>query len=159
MVVTLLNSLLEADDVETDVLTESSLCHVYIINYIPLIRQFWGPCCKSIYVPCAKCVGHKSMGEKMRIYNRGAEKTRLISCLLYGVLLWGTANKCRTSDKTVIWQALKNESFYRLTKTKAHYKGFESEIKIQMHHVEKVYSVKTKSTLTLAKTCCSFMWH
>ena len=46
---------------------------------------------------------------------------------------------------------------YRLTKTKAHHKGFESEIKIQMHHVEKVYSVETKSTVRLTKTSTSFM--
>ena len=47
--------------------------------------------------------------------------------------------------------------FYRLTKTKAHYKGFESEIKIQMHHVEKVYSFKAKSSVSLTKTCSSRM--
>lgn len=49
--------------------------------------------------------------------------------------------------------------FYRLTKTKAPYKGFDIEIKIQMHHFEKVYSVKTKNTVSLAKTCSSLMWH
>ena len=43
----------------------------------------------------------------------------------------------------------KKESFYWRTKTIAHNKGFPRKWK-QIRHVEKVYSVKTKSTVTFS---------
>ena len=55
----------------------------------------------------------------------------------------GNRNKCGTNDLTVIWQVSEmavllahgdNSTLQRLS--------IESNIKMQMHHVEKVYSVK-----------------
>ena len=61
--------------------------------------------------------------------------------------VWGTGNKWRprTHDLT----GVKKESFYLPTKTIAHNKGFPRK-KIQIRHVEKVYSVKTKSTVSIS---------
>ena len=44
---------------------------------------------------------------------------------------------------------VKKESFYWLTKTAAHNKGFPRKGK-QIHHVEKVYLVKTKSAVSFS---------
>ena len=57
-------------------------------------------------------------------------------------MVWGTGNKCRTREK-------KKERFYWLTKTIAHDKGFPRNSK-QIRHVEKVYSVKTKSSVSFS---------
>lgn len=49
----------------------------------------------------------------MRIHYRRTEKNA--ANILFTILwrpLWGTANMCRTSDKTVIWQALKKWKFF-----------------------------------------------
>ena len=40
--------------------------------------------------------------------------------LLLWLPVWGTGKKCRTSNLTVIWQVLENESFNWLTETIAH---------------------------------------
>ena len=67
------------------------------------------------------------------------------------IYIWTpTGNKCRTSDLTVQWQASANdhESCNWFIEKIAHYKGCESEIKMQIRHVENVYSVKNRSTMS-----------
>ena len=64
--------------------------------------------------------------------------------------------KDKRFDSAVIWKALEKESFYGLTKTIAHFKDFESEIKLLIPHVLNDYSVKTESAESLSSP--KYLW-
>ena len=90
-----------------------------VYMYLLLALVFLGPYCKSV----------------IYITDRKKEANKM---LITWLLVWGTGNKCRTSDLTVIWQASQNETLF-----------IESKIKMLMRHVEKVYLVKTKSDVSI----------
>ena len=87
---------------------------------------------------------------------KGTKKNEANKMFIIWLPVWESRKKCRTSDLTVIWQTSENESFNWLTETIAHYRrlSIESRIKMQMRHVEKVYSVKTKSTVNNPLSWC-----
>ena len=60
-----------------------------------------------------KCMGHKSIEKKEDPkFTIWIEKTRLIKCLLHGLLFGGTKNKCRIHD----FVGVNKGSFYWLMK-------------------------------------------
>ena len=82
----------------------------------------------------------KKRGSVIYSVDRKNEANKMF--IIWLLRVWGTGNKCRTSDLSHL-TGVKKEIFYSLTKTIAHNKGFPRKGK-QIRHVEKVYLVKTK---------------
>ena len=73
--------------------------------YIPLISRVFGPYCKlrteffpSIYGPRGSRLGHKSIV----IYSTDRKNEANKMFIIWLLPVWGTGNKCRTHDLTVV---------------------------------------------------------
>ena len=82
-------------------------------HYIPLISRVFGPYCKlrtgffpSIYGPSAS-----TEKNSVRNLQYGPKNEANKMFIIWLLPVWGTGNKCRTHDLTVIWQASKKKVF------------------------------------------------
>ena len=89
-------------------------------QFIPLISRVFGSHCKlrteffpSIYGPRASRLGNKSMEKKRGsvIYSADRKNEANKMFMIWLLPVWGTGNKCRTHDLTVISQASKKKGF------------------------------------------------
>lgn len=111
------------------------------------------------FFPSIYCAGNRWEKAGSVIHNMDREIVANIRCLSHDFCFGvpeTTALKDKRFDSAVIWKALEKESFYGLTKTIAHFKGFESEIKLLIPHVINDYSVKTESTESLSSLM--YLW-